>query len=198
MYVKKCQALKRCTQKKIGRCWRCNERKVRGERVCSQYIWAWCGDCGVLAVDMTSSLCQTFHGKLSFWTSIITRNLLRLVRWVESGKIKINCRLRRQWNWSSSLSPDASPLPLTFLSLERERNLFAKCISKQKINNKNSTVAGYHTEKALAHQRWPPLTHKHNRQACLRKNKTRKQYQQGMVQVQLRNKTSIHSIKSLF
>jgi len=135
MYVKKCQALKRCTQKKIGRCWRCNERKVRGERVCSEYLWAWCGDCGVLAVDMTSSLCQTFHGKLSFWTSIITRNLLRLVRSVESGKIKINCRLRWQWKdrlihvaVSRRLAP---PTNISFVG-EREREIYLPSASQNK------------------------------------------------------------------
>jgi len=33
---------------------------------------------------------------------------------------------------------------------------------KQKINNKNSLMAGYQ-KRALAHHCWPSLTHKHNK-----------------------------------
>jgi len=34
-------------------------------------------------------------------------------------------------------------LDFWFRALEREKKLFAKYITKQKINNKNSTMAGY-------------------------------------------------------
>ena len=69
---------------------------------------------------------------------------------------KLNSRLL--WQWTRLVYASSR-------HKKRDKNLFVKYITKQKINSKNSPMVG--CQKKIAHQCWPTLTHKHNKLTCI-------------------------------
>ena len=83
------------------------------------------------------------------------------------GHAKIN--LRQKLGMSAFIK-EVHPRRQKF---NRVRSLFAKYIWQTK-DEQQKQYNGRLPEKALAHQCWPPSTHKHNRLACIIRQKKRK------------------------